>query len=213
VEMAMGRAIRNEYYEEYPRLTIFSASAPRSKRFRMTSESQHPATGLSYLSLDDGQLLRQCSVDTFRSSGPGGQKRNKTSSGVRLRHHPTGASVTATEDRSQHVNKARALRRLREAIALEVRSALNQEVYRPSALLSSFVSADGRLIVGRRDAHYASVVSELLDLLAACGLRVSDAGKRLGVSTSHLVSFVERDPKLWRQVNRMRSEAGLKPLR
>ncbi len=176
-------------------------------------KSQHAAGGRSYLSLDDAQLLRQCEVDTFRSSGPGGQKRNKTSSGVRLRHHPSGASVTATEDRSQHVNKARALRRLREAIALEVRGALDPDAYRPSAVLSSFVSADGRLTVGRRDAQYALVVSELLDLLAACGLRLSETGRRVGVSTGHLVGFVEHDPKLWRQVNRMRLEAGLKPLR
>jgi len=179
----------------------------------MATGSGQSAAGLAYLSLDDAQLLRQCSVDTFRSSGPGGQKRNKTSSGVRLRHHPTGASVTATEDRSQHVNEARALRRLREAIALEIRGIIDRDKYRPSALFASFVSPDGRLIVGRRDAQYTLVVSELLDLLAACGLRISDAAKGMGVSTGHLVGFVERDPKLWRHVNQMRSQAGLKPLR
>lgn len=60
-------------------------------------------------------------VDTFRATGPGGQHRNKTDSGVRLVHLPTGVTVTATEDRSQHVNRAVAWDRLR--VALEARAA------------------------------------------------------------------------------------------
>lgn len=55
-------------------------------------------------------------VETFRASGPGGQHRNKTESGVRLLHVPTGVVVTATEDRSQHENRAVAWRRLEQAL-------------------------------------------------------------------------------------------------
>src|SRR6516165_11752025 len=71
--------------------------------------------------LTDPQLLSQCEVDTYRASGPGGQKRNKTSSAVRLRHPPSGLLVIAEESRSQHENKAKALRRLRQAFFLKVR--------------------------------------------------------------------------------------------
>src|SRR3954471_24585124 len=74
-----------------------------------------------WTALSDDQLLAQCSVDTYRASGPGGQKRNKTSSAVRLRHPPTGLVVIAEESRSQHENRARALRRLRQALYLQVR--------------------------------------------------------------------------------------------
>jgi protein subunit release factor A len=58
----------------------------------------------------------QVRLDTFRSSGAGGQHRNKTDSGVRLLHFPTGIVVTATEERSQHQNRAVAWERLRRAL-------------------------------------------------------------------------------------------------
>lgn len=64
----------------------------------------------------DDELLRECEVDTFRSSGPGGQHVNKTESAVRLKHLPSGIVVTAQQERSQHMNKALCLRKLREKI-------------------------------------------------------------------------------------------------
>lgn len=65
----------------------------------------------------DEELLRECEVDTFRSSGPGGQHVNKTESAVRLTHPPTGLVVTAQQERSQHRNKALCLQKLRERVA------------------------------------------------------------------------------------------------
>jgi len=55
-------------------------------------------------------------VEYFIASGPGGQHRNKTASGVRLSHPPTELSVSATERRSQVLNKSVALERLREGL-------------------------------------------------------------------------------------------------
>ena len=51
-------------------------------------------------------------VDTFKSSGPGGQHKNKRESAVRVRHLPSGITALATEHRSQARNKELALRRL-----------------------------------------------------------------------------------------------------
>src|ERR1700739_4691996 len=78
----------------------------------------------TWTNLNDAQLLQQCEVDTYRASGPGGQKRNKTSSAVRLRHLPSGLIVIAEESRSQHENRARALRRMRQALFLQLREEL-----------------------------------------------------------------------------------------
>ena len=78
----------------FPSLS-FSASA--------TSTSSHGPSGgkgeeeedvkdryEDYLGLSDDELMGQCDMGTFKSSGPGGQHRNKRESAVRLRHHPTG---------------------------------------------------------------------------------------------------------------------------
>jgi len=65
-------------------------------------------------------------VDTFRSSGPGGQHMQKTSSAVRLTHLPTGLVVTSQSERSQHQNKEIALKIL-QARLLELKSTERDE--------------------------------------------------------------------------------------
>ena len=75
-----------------------------------------PADGIEVPESDDA-LLEQCRVETFRSGGPGGQHQNKTESGVRLVHLPSGVVATSRSERSQHRNRTRALTRLREKLA------------------------------------------------------------------------------------------------
>ena len=75
------------------------------------------STDVIVLPESDEDLLRECEVDTFRSSGPGGQHVNKTESAVRLRHLPSGVVVTSQQQRSQHRNKSLCLQKLRERVA------------------------------------------------------------------------------------------------
>ncbi len=73
-------------------------------------------------------------VDTYRSSGAGGQHVNTTDSAVRLTHMPTGIVVYCQEERSQHKNKDKALRLLKAKI-MEIEEAKKQEAIASSRSL------------------------------------------------------------------------------
>jgi protein subunit release factor A len=61
--------------------------------------------------------IKEIKIDYFRGSGPGGQHRNTSETGVRITHLPTGLVVTATESRSRHQNLQKAMARLEEKLA------------------------------------------------------------------------------------------------
>jgi len=61
-------------------------------------------------------LKRQVIIETYRSRGPGGQRKNKVETAVRLKHLPSGITVIATEHRSQAENRRLAFERLRERL-------------------------------------------------------------------------------------------------
>ena len=172
----------------------------------------------TWTDLTDEQLLAQCAVDTYRASGPGGQKPNKTSSAVRIRHGPSGLLVIAEESRSQHENRARALRRLREALYLQLREEPADGGLTPAALavrteLQAAKNREGRLDVGRKDPRFWPVAWLVLDVLQALEARVRETAAALGVSTGNLIDFLQTSPKLWEQANQLRVRFGQKPLR
>lgn len=100
------------------------------------------------LSLADGALLAECREEFFVASGPGGQRRNKAATGVRLAHRASGVVVTATERRSQARNREAALARLRERLAALARE---PRVRRPTA--PTRLSKERRLAEKRRRAE------------------------------------------------------------
>jgi hypothetical protein len=169
------------------------------------------ASRTAWLSQSDDDLIASCHVDTYRASGPGGQKRNKTSSAVRLRHMPSGISVIAEESRSQHENKARAVRRLRLAIALQVREPPQDTKELIENKAKNSFSAE-MLRISHRNRDYPLAVGAVLDAIHLCEGRLKESGSLLGVSTAQLSKFLVADPKLQAAVNDLRRKSGLNPL-
>lgn len=79
------------------------------------------------------RLSRQCRITAYRSSGPGGQKKNKTESSVRVVHLATGITRIATESRSQRRNRELALRRVWEELKRRARKPKPRRPTRPTA--------------------------------------------------------------------------------
>src|SRR5439155_5578744 len=67
-------------------------------------------------------------IDVFRSSGPGGQSVNTTDSAVRVTHLPTNLVVTCQDEKSQHKNKAKALKILRARLLERAEEAQRSEI-------------------------------------------------------------------------------------
>lgn len=173
-----------------------------------------------YLVLDDESLLGQCRVQTYRSSGPGGQHRNKVSSAVRLRHEPTGITVHAEKSRSQHDNKRLAVQQLRMNIACRLRRPIDKSHPTIPAVVKECIftprggrsGASRRLEVGRKDHRFWRVAGFALDMLESFEGRCADAAGYLGITTSNLTSFFKSERHLFGSAQAIRKNHGLKPL-
>src|SRR5687767_4760454 len=178
----------------------------------MALETSHPAAPLrSVRFLSEEELLKQCRIDHFRGSGPGGQKRNKTSNGVRLVHLPSGLLVTATESRSLKENHLFAVRRLRIKLATELREPIDLATFAPPDWFLS-IRRENHIKASHRHPFYAAAAGLILDLLAMLGGNPAAVGVNLGVSTTAVIKYLEAEAAFWAAANRIRAAAGLEAL-
>ena len=146
------------------------------------------------LSMSDEMLVRYCKLEFFKATGNGGQKRNKTSSAVRVTIQELGVSAEDCSERSQHRNREIALNKLRRRIAYQIR----QEFIpfeRPECSLTH--------------ADYPLYMAKLLDLLYSCSWDYREAAVKIGVSSSSMLKTIARDPELFTYYNNMRRNSGL----
>ena len=160
--------------------------------------------------LPEDKLLAQCRFEAFTSSGPGGQRRNRSYAAVRITHLPTGISASATDSRSQRENRIHAIRALRHKLALELRREIEIDPisYHPPPWFAEYP----KLHMSPKNPLYPATIAIVLDVLKAAHWNVPAAASLLRLSSSALIRFLGDDGQLWATVNRHRSELGMAPL-
>ena len=98
----------------------------------MSNESLTYRDFARFARLSDEDLARQCEAEAFHASGPGGQGVNTADSAVRMRHLPTGITVTSREQRSQLQNRQSCLRKIRQQLELRARRPKVRKATKPS---------------------------------------------------------------------------------
>jgi hypothetical protein len=158
-----------------------------------------------WLRLDNAGLLKQCREERYRASGPGGQRRNRVETAVRLHHLSSGIVSQAEESRSHAENLTRAVQRLREKIAFDCRTPFNLDAPDLPPELLSQISRDGSFAVNPQNPRYPLIVATVLDAMQAADGSYATAGRALGLTTSQLLRFLQADRHLWRSLDLVRS--------
>ena len=150
------------------RISPFNAEGKRQTSFAAVDVSPEIADDDTEVELNDEDIRE----DVFRASGAGGQHVNKTSSAIRLTHFPTGIVVQCQSERSQHKNRATAIKMLRARIARveeEKREAEQLARYKQqpktgfgSQIRNYFLHPDQR-VKDQRTGHYVGNFQSVLD--------------------------------------------------
>ena len=150
------------------RISPFDSQARRQTSFASLDVTPLLEDNAGEVEIDEKDLR----VDTFRSSGAGGQHVNKTDSAIRLTHLPTGIVVSCQNERSQHQNRARAMQILEAKLADRARSIRQAEMDALSgnrgdnawgSQIRSYVQAPYQLVKDHRTDFETGNVEAVLD--------------------------------------------------
>jgi len=166
----------------------------------------HPAM------LDDETLLKSVIFDFGRSSGPGGQHRNRKATACTATHMPTEICGEATERRRQSENRKMAISRLRRMLAIQLRRELNLEMYSASPLWKKRRSGD-QLAINPKHRDYPCILAETLDVILASDFEMSVAATTLEISATQLVKIIAHDNAALKWLNDARKDRGLSTLK
>lgn len=155
------------------------------------------------LALSDEELMKECRFDAMRGTGPGGQKRNKTSSAARVTHLESGLSAFDDVTRSQHQNLKHALDKLRGEIAVNLLP--GEEEPTPCIPLAPVPKPNSR--------NYFLWLGKIFDALLATDFQMPEAAARFECSPSHLIRIVAKDEFAWQKLAEARQRRKMTPLR
>jgi len=168
-------------------------------------DGEHPSM------LSEEVLLKNVILDFGRSSGPGGQHRNRKATSCTATHIPTDISGEATERRRQSENRKMAISRLRRTLAILLRRKIEVDSYKPTELWESRRQGT-QLPINPKHSDYSAVLAETLDIIHAVDFEMSKAAEVLQVSSTQLVSIIGNDKAALAWLNDQRKERGRKPL-
>jgi peptide chain release factor 2 len=150
------------------RISPYDSQARRQTSFASLDVTPLLSDNSAEVEIDEKELR----VDTYRSSGAGGQHVNKTDSAIRLTHLPTGIVVSCQNERSQHQNRARAMQILEAKLAERAREERQAEMDALSgsradnawgSQIRSYVQAPYQLVKDHRSDYETGNVEAVLD--------------------------------------------------
>jgi peptide chain release factor 2 len=150
------------------RISPFDSQARRQTSFASLDATPLLDDNAAEVEIDEKDLR----VDTYRSSGAGGQHVNKTDSAIRITHLPTNIVVSCQNERSQHQNRARAMQILEAKLAERARAERQAEMNALSgdrgdnawgSQIRSYVQAPYQLVKDHRTEHETGNVEAVLD--------------------------------------------------
>jgi len=155
-----------------------------------------------WLFLKDEDFLKHVKVSTFKASGKGGQKVNKTSSAVRMVFEPLNIEVTCQKYRKQAENKVSALRKLRKFVALHASSWPSDNVF---AISLQYLK--NGLHINRKNKDISFIYALVVSLFSNFDGDHKKVAVCLGITSSRLVRFLAEDKLLLNKVNLIRNKA------
>lgn len=149
------------------------------------------------------ELLRACTLKGFQGSGPGGQHRNKTNTGVLLTLRDFNLEIKSCEGRSAYENKIHALHRMQMALALQVRcEPANPEI--------PFPGSNGHIQTS--NALFPLFVAHVFDIMESKGGDTKSAAAAFKLTPSALVKILRQDKACATKLQGNRKQNGQRPL-
>ncbi len=162
---------------------------------------------LEILALSEPEFLRQCRIDHFQASGPGGQKRNRKLSAVRLIHIQSSISVTSSEYRETSRNLAIAINKLKLELAIKLD--LDPQIQEADLTARIKFNKD----VSEQNPQFPLMILLAVTLFKRYRGSIRELSLSLNTSSPQLIKFLKKSKQVWTSIQEIRRQNGHPPLK